>query len=89
MGYVQGLPGDSKTLEFLQKGKEGEKITDYISRYANPSGAKDVATVVGGQAAIDAGMQAAEEAGAARRRRRRGKIARRRTESTVRRAVAR
>ena len=61
-GYVQGLPGDSKTLEFLQKGKEGERITDYISRYANPSGFKDVATVVGGAAAIDAGMQAAEAA---------------------------
>jgi len=61
-GYVQGLPGDSKTLEFLQKGKEGERITDYISRYASPSGLKDVATVVGGQAAIDAGMQAAEDA---------------------------
>ena len=61
-GYVQGLPGDSKTLEFLQKGKEGERITDYISRYANPSGVKDVATVVGGAAAVDAGMQAAEAA---------------------------
>ena len=61
-GYVQGLPGGSKTLEFLQKGKEGERITDYISRYANPIGAKDVATVVGGQAAIDSGMQAAEAA---------------------------
>ena len=61
-GYVQGLPQGSKTLEFLQKGKEGERITDYISKYANPSGLKDVATVVGGQAAIDAGMQAAEAA---------------------------
>ena len=61
-GYVQGLPAKSKTLEFLQKGKEGERITDYISRYANPAGVKDVATVVGGQAAIDAGMQAAEDA---------------------------
>jgi hypothetical protein len=61
-GYVQGLPGDSKTLEFLQKGKEGERITDYISKYANPSGFKDVATVVGGAAAVDAGMQAAEAA---------------------------
>ena len=61
-GYVQGLPQGSKTLEFLQKGKEGERITDYISKYANPSGFKDVATVVGGAAAVDAGMQAAEAA---------------------------
>ena len=37
-GYVQGLPGGSKTLEFLQKGKEGERITDSISRNANPIG---------------------------------------------------
>ena len=61
-GYVQGLPQGSKTLEFLQKGKEGERMTDIISRYANPSGVKDVATVVGGQAAIDSGIQAAEAA---------------------------
>jgi len=61
-GYVQGLPKGSKTLEFLQKGKEGERMTDIISKYANPSGFKDVATVVGGAAAVDAGMQAAEAA---------------------------
>ena len=34
-----------------------------IQNYSEPEGFKDVATVVGGGATIDAGIQAAEEAG--------------------------
>jgi len=63
--YVGGLEtkqGLGKFLHTPGKGKDAVSMAKTISRYADPAGAKDIATVVGGQAAIDAGMQAAEDA---------------------------
>jgi outer membrane receptor for Fe3+-dicitrate len=59
MDKTQGL---GKFLHTPGKGKDAVSMAETISRYSDPAGFKDVATVVGGQAAIDAGMQAAEAA---------------------------
>ena len=63
--YVGGLDktqGLGKFLSTPGKGKDAVSMAETISRYAEPTGFKDVATVVGGQAAIDSGIQAAEDA---------------------------
>jgi hypothetical protein len=63
--YVGGMDktqGLGKFLHTPGKGKDAVSMAETISRYSDPAGFKDVATVVGGQAAIDAGMQAAEAA---------------------------
>ena len=63
--YVGGLDktqGLGKFLSTPGKGKDAVSMAETISRYAEPTGFKDVATVVGGAAAVDAGMQAAEAA---------------------------
>ena len=63
--YVGGLAtkqGLGKFLSTPGKGKDAVSMAKTISRYAEPTGFKDVATVVGGQAAIDSGIQAAEAA---------------------------
>ena len=63
--YVGGMDktqGLGKFLHTAGKGKDSVSMAETISRYADPAGFKDVATVVGGGAAIDAGMQAAEAA---------------------------
>jgi hypothetical protein len=63
--YVGGLDktqGLGKFLSTPGKGKDAVSMAETISRYAEPTGFKDVATVVGGQAAIDSGIQAAEAA---------------------------
>ena len=63
--YVGGMDktqGLGKFLHTAGKGKDTVSMAETISRYSDPAGFKDVATVVGGQAAIDSGIQAAEAA---------------------------
>ena len=63
--YVGGMDpnkGLGKFLHTAGKGKDAVSMAETISRYSDPAGFKDVATVVGGQAAIDSGIQAAEDA---------------------------
>ena len=63
--YVGGMDKNQGLGKFLHtpgKGKDAVSMAQTLERYANPEGFKDVATVVGGQAAVDAGIQAAEAA---------------------------
>jgi hypothetical protein len=63
--YVGGMDKNKGLGKFLHtpgKGKDAVSMAQTLERYADPQGFTDVATVVGGQAAIDAGIQAAEAA---------------------------